>query len=379
VLTSGGAGAAAAWEDAAGGVGCGPLRIAGGSNSAPAYSFSTGCDSDTGIYRQGANAIGFTVGGVCRMIFDGGGINMQNACSKIYAQSGTAGAPGIAFVGDSDSGMFSPGGNTVGWTTAGTERMRLCGTELRVGQDIGTAVGGMNTGISICQGECDDTIFTLKSSDVDHGITGTAETDSYLTFKKQCSSSGGVEMFGLSAATLAIGLHGIGTGQNTSKNTSGTGTIQLRSGKANGTAIASLGADGNLVSIHDHGVGVRFIFDVEGTSHNDVGTATYDDYNDVELLRGFLATTCDKYKQNYQDRFGQDLMYNQQWYEDNKLIGKCSIHYETRECGKVQQFAMVNMTGLTMLHHSTIIQLADQVNARLDGLETQLKALTEGK
>jgi hypothetical protein len=79
------------------------------------------------------------------------------------------------------------------------------------------------------------------------------------------------------------------------------------------------------------------------------------------------------------DKFGQDLMYNQQWYEDNKLIGKCSIHYETRSCGKVEQRAMVNMTGLTMLHHSTIIQLADQVNARLDNVETQLKALSEGK
>jgi len=157
------------------------------------------------------------------------------------------------------------------------------------------------------------------------------------------------------------------------------GGAQIRVGKANGSAIQSLGADGNLLSINDHGIGVRFIFDVEGTSHNDVGTATYDEYNDIELLRGFLATTCDQYKQNYQDKFGEDLMYNQQWYEDNRIIGKCSIHYETRECGRVQQFAMVNMTGLTMLHHSTIIQLADQVNARLDGIETELKALTEGK
>jgi hypothetical protein len=123
----------------------------------------------------------------------------------------------------------------------------------------------------------------------------------------------------------------------------------------------------------------RFIFDAEGTAHADVGTATYDDYCDVELLRGMLAETVPGYKDNYIDTFGQNMMYNLQWYEDNKLIGKNSTHWETRPCGKVQQRAMINFTGLTMLHHSTIIQLADRLNDRIDGIETQLKALTEGK
>jgi hypothetical protein len=40
---------------------------------------------------------------------------------------------------------------------------------------------------------------------------------------------------------------------------------------------------------------------------------------------------------------------------------------------------MVNTTSMMMLHHSTIIQMADRFNARMDGLETQLKALSEGK
>jgi len=144
-----------------------------------------------------------------------------------------------------------------------------------------------------------------------------------------------------------------------------------------GAGGATPGADANLFSIAGNN-SVRHIFDVEGTAHHDVGTATYDDYCDVELLRGLLATTCDRYKDNYINKFGQDLMYNQKWYEDNKLLGKCSIHYETRECGRVQQRAMINFTGLTMLHHSTIIQMADRFSARLDGLETQLKALQGG-
>ena len=71
-------------------------------------------------------------------------------------------------------------------------------------------------------------------------------------------------------------------------------------------------------------------------------------------------------------------MYSLPWYEENKLIGKDSIHWEERACGRMQQKAMINFTGLTMLHHSTIIQLADRVDARLTALETQI-ALQGGK
>ena len=96
------------------------------------------------------------------------------------------------------------------------------------------------------------------------------------------------------------------------------------------------------------------------------------------MLRGFLGQTVDGYKENYQDRFGKDLMYNLCFYEENKLIGKDSIWWETRPCGKVEQRAMVNFTGLTMLHHSTIIQLADRVDARLTAIENKI-ALQGGK
>ena len=131
-----------------------------------------------------------------------------------------------------------------------------------------------------------------------------------------------------------------------------------------------------MLVIRDEGTS-RFIFDVEGTAHADVAftDAAYDDYCDVELVRGLMGAVVPE----YQTRFGKEVQYGREWYEDNKLLGRCSIHQETRECGHTQTRAMINFTGLTMLHHSTIIQLADQVNARLDGIETQLKALTEGK
>jgi len=49
-----------AWQDAAGGVGCGPLRIANGSASAPAYSFAN--DTDTGYFLVEAGVHAFSSG-----------------------------------------------------------------------------------------------------------------------------------------------------------------------------------------------------------------------------------------------------------------------------------------------------------------------------
>ena len=319
--------------------------------------------------------------GACRLCVrvEGNNVYWMKAAAMGFP-NGAACAPSITFTGDTNTGLYHTNtADTLELIAGGGGSIRLDSDSKVYIKD--TQNCNMGRGLTINQGGYDNIAFALKSSDVGTSLTA-HEADSYLQIKKKGNCTGGFEMFGLGTCSGNIAaIHAIGCGQNTGKNTSSPGMIDLRAGKRNtsNNGIASLGSDGNLVTINDHGVGIRFIFDVEGTAHADVGTATYDDYNDVELLRGFLATTCDTYKKNYQDKFGEDLMYNQQWYEDNKLIGKCSIHYETRECGRVQQRAMVNMTGLTMLHHSTIIQMNDQLTARIDGIETQLKALTEGK
>ena len=356
VLTSGGAGAAAAWEDAGGGG-----VVSGGTDNAVLRADGTG-----GSTSQGSAVI----------INDSGDITVGD---------GAACAPSYGFTCQTEVGFYRASSDSIGFVGNGSAKMRAImpgGCAMFAINDCSN--GKMACGITINQGTNDDEALALKSSDVAHCITGVAETDTYGQFRKHQAPAGGLEIVGLSdadsSALGALALRGIlGEAASTTKSTSGYGIIRLISVVKSGTGYTSPGSNANLLDIEENGDVVRFIFDVEGSAHADVGTSTYDDYNDVELLRGFLATTCDKYKQNYQDRFGQDLMYNQQWYEDNKLIGKCSIHYETLECGRVQQRAMVNMTGLTMLHHSTIIQLADNLNARIDGIETQLKALTEGK
>jgi hypothetical protein len=300
----------------------GQLRLKDGSASAPSFSFN--CDTDLGFYRHGTNAISFTGG----------------------AQQGlTFSDPGVIYARD-------------------------------------TANGNMSIGLTLNQQATDNDIFSLKSTDVAHGATNVSETDTYMAMGKAEGTAGGLDMRVFSDAqgnsdSRSFMLRTMVTGGSTTKTTSARAPFWVYAAGISGTCDADLGSDENLMVISNRGT-TRFIFDVEGTAHADVGTATFDDYCDVELLRGLLGQTVDGYKENYRNRFGKDLMYNLPFYEENKLIGKDSIHWEQRDCGKWEQRAMINTTGLTMLHHSTIIQLADRVDARLTALENQI-ALQGGK
>ena len=302
----------------------------------------------------------------------------------IHNTNGCACNPTYTFADDPDLGMYRIGSNKMGFAGNSGERIRfdMAGGATRLGLEDSDPGGGTVV-LRVCQGANDDDAFSIGSSDVCHAMSAQTASDTYFRIRKQSASAGGAILDGFrdcnGGAYGAIWLRGnLGEAACTGKSTGSYGIVTADSRIRSGTSATTVGTDGNLFSISSNTC-TKFIFDREGTAHADVGTATYDDYCDVELLRGLLATTCDQYKDNYVNKFGQDLMYNQQWYEDNKILGRCSIHYETRECGRVQQRAMINFTGLTMLHHSTIIQLADRLYDRIDGIETQLKALTEGK
>jgi hypothetical protein len=68
--------------------------------------------------------------------------------------SGTAAVPSLAFTGDTDTGLFSPGANQLSATTSGTERLRIDATGQIEISALGTAaapalswIGDPNTGI----------------------------------------------------------------------------------------------------------------------------------------------------------------------------------------------------------------------------------------
>jgi hypothetical protein len=162
---------------------------------------------------------------------------------------------------------------------------------------IGTTTSNssyMTTGLVIDQGTADNQIVCLRSStDVDHGMTTWATTDTFgrITKADFPGADGGINIDGWAdAGGVGMIMSGIGVTDITTKTTSSGGYVMLRGYKKNGTDIQSVGTSGNLVVIRNAAT-TRWIVDAEGDifyGGSDDGSIT-DDYDDVALLTGFRA------------------------------------------------------------------------------------------
>jgi hypothetical protein len=96
----------------------------GGDGGAPDYTF-TG-DTDTGFFREGTNTIGISTGGVRRWSIDTGQITSQTTGgARMTNTNGTASVPTFTFNDDNDTGIYRAAANSVALSTSGTERMRI--------------------------------------------------------------------------------------------------------------------------------------------------------------------------------------------------------------------------------------------------------------
>jgi hypothetical protein len=324
VLTSDGTDIA--WAAAAGGVGCGPLRISDGSAGAPAYSFSG--DTNTGMLRMGADCLGLNSGGVTAI--------------------------------------------------------RINGHKIHTGNESANA--DITRGLTLNQADTDNQIFALKSCDVAHGITDITETDTFGAFQKSngSGSGGGLKIMGFQQASGAEGITLTSVTQDAASNlaaqsTSGIGSTTIEARMKSSASWGSIGACGNLVSIKDHTT-ARFIFRQDGTAYADVGTGTYDEYCDASLLRAFdLSTSPSTVIESEFDKF---ITYNECTLIDAGILGG-AVHHP---CGKLISceegrglWAYTNhiklLNGAAWQQHMKI----EEMNGQIAELKTQLTALTEGK
>jgi hypothetical protein len=354
VLTSTGCGTAVAWEDAGGGVVSGSV--------------------DNAVLRADGTGGSTSQGGSCVIITDAGAIGAAN---------GTACLPSLSFKCDTDLGIYRSGTNTMTFVgNSGRFPLVVNANSRHVFMNDTANCKASGGSLTINQLTADDEIFALKSSDVAHGVTCLTETDTFFSILKNSTTTGGaffrIGSSGPSGWKSQVTITGCA---NTSKDSGGNGSINFSAGKANGTGFAATNSNGNLMNLtcfDGTNNYTRFLWDAEGSAHAEVEWTTYDDYCDIELLRGVHGAMIPCYAPTYKETFGQDMVYNLEKYAELGLVGENSMHWETREDGRVQLRGMVNTTSMMMLHHSTIIQMADRFSARLDGLETQLKALQGG-
>jgi hypothetical protein len=107
-----------------------PLRVQGGLVASPAIAFAS--DPDTGIYSAGGNQLGFVANGVQQFVATTTAISFRR---QVLASSGTVGVPSYSFSNDADSGMYLPTTGQVGFAASGVQVVRLLSSQLLIQPD----------------------------------------------------------------------------------------------------------------------------------------------------------------------------------------------------------------------------------------------------
>lgn len=228
-----------------------------------------------------------------------------------------------------------------------------------------TSDADITIGLTINQGGNDNSILTLKSSDVAHGVTTVVETDTYASFKKFAANDGGLQIDAIAdTGATGLALRGIMVTASTTKSTAGTAAIMVDSALKSGTGVASSGANANMVAFRDNGT-TRFILDADGDSHQDVGTAwtNFDFLDDVGTLNAIayhVARDDDPIKTKF-----NDWMLTKR--ERLQELGLVSFGDDGRP--------FMNMSKLTMLNTGAIRQITEHYEAKLAALENRLAAI----
>jgi hypothetical protein len=236
-----------------------------------------------------------------------------------------------------------------------------------------TANASMTVGLTINQGANDNEIFALKSSDVAHGMTDRAETDTYTYSKKQSATGGGLVLAALTESTNGVTIQSGATTVDTTKSRSGIPAILMDCMLKDGTGVTTYaaggdhsGANGNLWGVADQAAGLVCLVDEDGDFYSITAAQTFDAYDDALMVRALDQTKGDAIRSRWDDY----VQYNEQTLVDVGILG-----------APVSEGGMTNVTQLQRLHNGAIWQSytrQQEMQERIDTLETKLLALEGG-
>jgi len=234
-------------------------------------------------------------------------------------------------------------------------------SEVYIGETVNTDV---TLGLTINQSTNDDQILALKASEVDHGMTTYAETDTYGYIMKHQATAGGMKIVGLSDAdgnpNCALVLDGyLGeAAEGGTRSTSSLGIITMRGYVKSGTGLANPAADANILAIRA-GTNTQFVFDSDGSAHANVEWITFDKHDDLTLLENLETALKDPVK----GEFAKWADENRQRLQD---LGLVSFNEDGHH--------FLNTTRMLMLLTGAVRQSA----ARISELENRVMALSSG-
>ena len=235
-------------------------------------------------------------------------------------------------------------------------------------------------GLTINQEGNNGDILAFKSSDVGHGVTDFAETDTYARFTNHHDTQGGLQIMGFrDDNTIALELRGTEVDDNTAKSSSAEAPVQVNAFKKASATVAGIGTNGNVFAAKSNDV-TKFLVDVEGqiyaTADGHTGDISVgqlaDKYDDALLVRALdHVKTSAGTKGMIEDKWDDFVKYNEQDLVDAGVLGE-----------SIENGGLLNVTGLQRLHNGAIWQgytRQMEQEERIKELETRLLALEGGK
>ena len=208
--------------------------------------------------------------------------------------------------------------------------------------------------ITIQQAADDDQIFSLKSSDVAHGITGMVETDSYFTLQKYSATEGGLQARGYTEADIGCQFQVVHTTVNTTASSSGRAGFEISTAKKTGTGKTT--TDGQLFAIRNNN-STRLILQEGGQLYVDASyDNTFDTFEDAQLARAYDLSHG---RGVIDSKFDKFISYNHEKLAELDLVGR-------EEDGTPNHF--VNVTGMQRLHNGAIWQQYEKHNQLLEAV-----------
>jgi len=228
------------------------------------------------------------------------------------------------------------------------------GATISTGQETSPDASG--GGLTLNQAANDTNIFTLKSSDVAHGVTDLDETDTWFSLRKFTASTGGVQMRSLAGGSdnCALFIDSVAGSEDTGKGTGDHGCTNIDAQKDNGTDKQGLASNGNLLTVSNDNH-VRFIIDAEGDIHVDGSSSisTYDTYEDAQLVRAYDLSYGQTSKGLINSKFDKFINYNHDSLVEAGIIG---VPNKKENEDGTEAYGLLNSTAMQRLHNGAIWQ-----------------------
>jgi len=137
-------------------------------------------------------------------------------------------------------------------------------------------------GLCLQQGSADDFAFTIKNTDIAHGMTTWAETDTYFGIRKYNNTQGGALVRGFGENEIGMFLQGFCVNGDTTTSSAGAAPFQFDGIKKSGTTVVAMGATENVVIFGSAG-SAKAIVKGNGNVEAD-GTVTSNSYDFAEYF-----------------------------------------------------------------------------------------------